>query len=48
MTIILGNGENTDFWHDRWLNGVAPKDIAPLLFRLAWQKCMSVKTAVTE
>jgi hypothetical protein len=32
----LGNGETTSFWHDQWLNRSAPRDIVPLLFRLAW------------
>jgi hypothetical protein len=47
-TIILGNGEKTEFWQDRWLNRVVPKDVAPLLFRLAWWKCMSVTLAIRE
>ena len=29
-TIHLGNGEIARFWADKWLNGEAPKQIAPL------------------
>ena len=27
--ITIGNGQTALFWHDRWLQGNAPKDIAP-------------------
>jgi hypothetical protein len=31
--VIIGNGKATPFWEARWLHGVAPKDIAPKLFK---------------
>jgi hypothetical protein len=36
------------FWHDRWLNGQAPKDIAPTLYKLAWRKNISVAVALSD
>ena len=41
-SITIGNGESTSFWKDRWLNGQAPKDIAPLCYALAWRKNQNV------
>ena len=46
-TITIGNGARTNFWHDRWLDGEAPKDIAPDCFRWAWRKNHSVAAALT-
>ena len=46
-TITIGNGARTSFWHDRWLDGEAPKDIAPDCFRWAWRKNHSVAAALT-
>ena len=36
------------FWADKWLNGEAPKQIAPLCFPLAARKNLSVKEALTN
>jgi hypothetical protein len=33
--IRVGNGKKAMFWHNKWLQGSAPKDIAPNLFHLA-------------
>jgi hypothetical protein len=43
--IIIGNGQQKSFWKDKWLNGQAPKDIAPECFRLAWRKNQTVAVA---
>jgi hypothetical protein len=44
--ISVGNGERTRFWKDKWLNGRAPRDIAPECFRLAWRKNQSGAAAL--
>lgn len=36
--VTVGNGAKTSFWHDSWLQGSSPMDIAPSLFSLAWRK----------
>jgi hypothetical protein len=46
--IQLGDGQNVKFWHDRWISGQAPKDLAPSLFRLAWRKNISVAQALNQ
>jgi hypothetical protein len=33
--IRVGNGKKVMFWHDKWLQGSGPKDIAPNFFRVA-------------
>ena len=47
-TIHVGNGEIARFWSDKWLNGQAPHDIAPLLPALAVRKNLTVKEALTN
>jgi hypothetical protein len=32
-TVTIGDGRNTPFWESRWLDGIAPKDLAPELFK---------------
>jgi hypothetical protein len=34
-TVIVGDGRNTPFWEARWLDGVAPRDLTPGLFKVA-------------
>jgi hypothetical protein len=46
--ISVGNGVRTVFWSDRWMDGVAPMDLAPGLFNLARQKQISVADAIRE
>jgi hypothetical protein len=46
--ISVGNGNRTRFWNDRWLRGQRPRDIASLLYRLAWQKNLTVAQALME
>lgn len=45
-TISLGNGLKASFWHDRWLEGQAPRTLAPDIFRLCYHKRISVHDAV--
>jgi hypothetical protein len=40
----IGNGKNTPFWEARGLQGTAPKDLAPCLFKLARFKHRTVHT----
>jgi hypothetical protein len=35
IVIAVGNSMNTPFWEARWLNGAAPKDLAPNIYRQA-------------
>ena len=41
--VTLGDGKRASFWQSAWLNGRAPMDIFPDLFKLAWRKNRSVK-----
>jgi hypothetical protein len=43
-TVLLGNGNKAKFWDSPWLDGSAPRDIAPRLFKLAWRKNHFVAT----
>ncbi|WVZ91118.1 hypothetical protein U9M48_037331 [Paspalum notatum var. saurae] len=36
--LSLGDGNRISFWHDRWLQGQMPKQIALLCFKLVWRK----------
>lgn len=47
-TISVGDGRNTSFWNQRWLQGQAPKEIAPDLFKLARSKRLSVCEALSN
>ncbi|WVZ66580.1 LOW QUALITY PROTEIN: hypothetical protein U9M48_015779 [Paspalum notatum var. saurae] len=40
--LSLGDGNRISFWHDRWLQGQTPKQIAPLCFKLVWRKNLTV------
>jgi hypothetical protein len=40
--IKLGNGKKPSFWQDKWLDGNAPKEIAPNLFKLTHFKNRTV------
>jgi hypothetical protein len=46
--ITLGNGQNAKFWTDKWLNGSAPAEVAPLVFALARRKQLSVAHALAN
>jgi hypothetical protein len=42
-TITVNNGKSTSFWHDRWLRGLCPKEIASALFKLT--RCKNITVA---
>ena len=42
-TINLGDGAKARFWHNNWLEGQAPRYLAPNLFQLARRKNRSVQ-----
>ena len=46
--VILGDGNKASFWNCSWLNGLAPRDIAPGLYKLAWRKNRTVKEDITD
>ena len=46
--MTIGNGEKALFWEDALLNGIRPKDIAPLIFDLSKKKKSTVKKALQE
>jgi hypothetical protein len=40
MHIIVGNGKDTKFWTDRWLNGSSVAELAPnLLLAVSTKRC---------
>ncbi|PNT67616.1 hypothetical protein BRADI_3g29643v3, partial [Brachypodium distachyon] len=45
--MIIGNGESTFFWEDRWLDGRAISELAPNLTLLV-PKCIRKKRTVRE
>jgi hypothetical protein len=47
-TIQLGGGKTTKFWHNWWLSGRAPKELALDLFKLAWMKNVLVADAISN
>jgi hypothetical protein len=38
ISITLGNGHKTPFWHTPWLDGKKPIEIAPLIFAKSKRK----------
>jgi hypothetical protein len=46
--ITIGNGKSTPLWKARWLQGAAPKDVAPNLYSLAKFKTRSVCTELSS
>jgi hypothetical protein len=45
-SVSIGNGEIARFWSDRWLNGQAPRVLAPLCYNLAVRKNLTAKEAL--
>nr|XP_020148906.1 uncharacterized protein LOC109734088 [Aegilops tauschii subsp. strangulata] len=48
ITIHLGNGRKTSFWHDRWLFGQSPASMAPDLLPVCTRKNISVQRAFSH
>jgi hypothetical protein len=46
--ITIGNGQTANFWTDRWLYDLSPKEIAPELFKISVRKNRSVCEALTN
>ncbi|WVZ77668.1 LOW QUALITY PROTEIN: hypothetical protein U9M48_025509, partial [Paspalum notatum var. saurae] len=46
--VTVENGLKTTFWHDSWLSGKAPIDIAPNLYPLAWRKNKPLSEQLTN
>lgn len=44
--VTIGNGERARFWESAWLEGRAPRDLAPNLYKLAWRKNLSVREEI--
>jgi len=44
----MGDGRSAKFWHCSWVQGTAPRDFAPSLFKLAWRKNNSVRDDITD
>lgn len=40
--VTIGNGHRAKFWDSSWLNGRAPRDLFPNLYKLAWRKSLTV------
>lgn len=47
-SIKIGNGKKAKFWTDRWLDGEAPGEFAPGLFKLARRKNLTVSQAMDK
>ncbi|CAN6246948.1 unnamed protein product [Urochloa humidicola] len=41
--VTVGNGNRARFWDSPWLEGIAPRDLAPNLYKLAWRKNLTVR-----
>jgi hypothetical protein len=46
--VTVGKGDKVMFWHSNWLNGRAPKFIAPAPFQKSKRKNITVKQATTQ
>ena len=43
ILVQLRSGNTAQFWESSWLEGRAPRDIAPRLYKLAWRKKLKVR-----
>jgi len=46
--VTIGAGNKAYFWKSSWLNGRAPMDIAPRLYKLAWRKNRKVNEELQD
>lgn len=46
--VTVSNGETTSFWESMWLEGTAPKAIAPRIYEASRKKRATVKEAITS
>jgi len=46
VTTVVGNGSNTLFWKDRWLDGKSIQDIAPLVYALVSKRRASRRSVL--
>jgi hypothetical protein len=44
----VGNGKTAEFWNSSWIQGQAPKNIAPTLFKKAKRKNIMVAKALAN
>jgi hypothetical protein len=47
-TITIENSNIATFWNSPWLNGMKPKDIAPLIYEVSTRKKWKVKHAMND
>ncbi|KAJ1294148.1 hypothetical protein BS78_01G123700 [Paspalum vaginatum] len=41
-SVLIGDGKKAKFWHDNWMDGMAPRNLAPHLFELVTRKNKTV------
>jgi hypothetical protein len=41
--VTVGDGQRAKFCESSWVNGQAPRDLSPQLYKLAWRKNQSVR-----
>jgi hypothetical protein len=46
--VTVENGKDTNFWHDHWLLGQAHKNIVPAVYKLAWQKNITIAQGIRD
>jgi hypothetical protein len=46
--VTVGDGKTAKFWHDSWLDGMAPRNLAPHLFELVSRKNKSVAIEIND
>jgi hypothetical protein len=46
--VTVENGKDTNFWHDHWLLGQAQKNIVPAVYKLAWQKNITIAQGIRD